>query len=102
VDVRHVDLFADVMDAYVGKLWFVERFIDRLIFADAVQKVALCVFRVHVCVVWVARADLERNIGGDDCWIVAEGLDEDDLDTRFPLDALEDLIPPSLGAVGGV
>jgi hypothetical protein len=60
-----------------------DRLVDRLIFANATQKITFGFFSGEFIVVWIAAAYFESDVGGYDSWVVTNGFEENDNDAFF-------------------
>ena len=79
-----------IHDLDITQMRLGDRLIDLLILRDAAQEVALRFLGRDVLVIGIAGLHFERDVGGDDGWIVAGGLEEDQVEAGFLGHALFD------------
>lgn len=67
--------------------------VHLLVLRNAAQEISLGLLGRRVLIVRIARRHLETDIGGDYCWIVANRLEEDQMDPFFLCNTLFDPSP---------
>ena len=71
MDAANVGLTANVDDTQVGQvLWLRDGLINLLVLFNAPQKVRFRLFRRHVLVIGIARANLQGDVCCDDRGVV--------------------------------
>jgi hypothetical protein len=81
---------SDVDDLAVAEMRLRDRLVDSFVLGDSVLEVRFGVGFRHVLVVWVARGNLEGNIGGDNGRVVADGFEEEKVESGLAGDAFFD------------
>lgn len=80
---RHSHLAPYIRDPQIRQVRFRDRLVYLLVLADPTQEVVLRLLRRRVFVVWVARADLQRDVCGDDRRIVTKRFKKDEIKPFF-------------------
>lgn len=81
MNARHRHLASNIDNLEVRQMWFRDRLIHLLVFCDSAKKIALGFLRRSVLVVWISRADLQRDVRSDDSGIVAQRFKEDEMNS---------------------
>jgi hypothetical protein len=67
-------LFSDVDYLKVREVRLCNGLIYGLIFLNTPEEIPLRVFGRHVLIIWITHADFQRDIGGDDVRVIADGF----------------------------
>jgi hypothetical protein len=89
-DLVDVHRSTDVDDLAVTEMGLRDGLVDGFVLGDPILEIALGVSFRHVLVVWVARGDLEGDVGGDDGGIVTDGFEEEEMESGLAGDAFFD------------
>ena len=76
VDAIQNDLTPDIDYLEIREVRFGNCLVNSLVLFYAVKEVKFGLFWRSSCIIRVSGTDFERNIRGDDSWIVAHGFDE--------------------------
>lgn len=90
MNVRNCDVTPNIYNPQIGQVIFCNRFIDFLVFLNPPQKVALRHLWGDVLVVGITRRHFQRNVSSDNCGIVANGLQENQVEAFLFLYSLLD------------
>ena len=84
----HCDLLSDIQDPAKAEFGFCDGLIHAFVCFDTSSEILFGFFARHPLVIRVTRLNLECDVYGDDCWIVAKRLQEEQLETGFTRHAL--------------
>jgi hypothetical protein len=80
---RKRDFTPNIGYAEIRQVRFGDRFVDRLVFSDATEKITFGFFSAEFIIVWIAATYFERDVGCYDGWVVTNGFEENNNDAFF-------------------